>query len=170
MKRGGVGGANTLSGISYESKTSLAAALARVPDLRVSDDEVLRGGRRIAQIFRKFELYSNILQPRGVDWKEIISTRLLPDDGLLVEAARRVTIFEVKYQEGAGSVDEKLQTCHFKLQQYSKLFAPLGHEVRYCYVLNDWFRQPRYRDVLDYITSVGCHYFFEVVPRDYLGI
>ena len=35
-------------------------------------------------------------------------------------------------------------------------------EVEYVYLLSDWFRKPEYRDVLDYIISVNCRYYFRV--------
>ena len=42
--------------------------------------------------------------------------------------------------------------------------------VEYVYILNDWFNDPVYRDVLDYIKSVGCHYFFSELPLEFLGL
>ena len=46
-----------------------------------------------------------------------------------------LNIIEIKYQEVAGSVDEKLQTCDFKKKQYERLLRPLKLIVEYCYVL-----------------------------------
>jgi hypothetical protein len=63
-------------------------------------------------------------------------------------------IIEVKYQEVAGSVDEKLQTCDFKRKQYLKLVSEKGLKVEYVYVLSDWFKDPRYKDSLDSISIV----------------
>lgn len=83
---------------------------------------------------------------------------------MLVIVRETLFIIEVKYQQVAGSVDEKLQTCDFKRKQYLKLVAPLGLKVEYVYVLNDWFKQPQYKDVLDYIHSVNCHYKFNELP------
>ncbi len=76
------------------------------------------------------------LQSRDVDWKDFLSKRLLPDDAIYVIKENTVFILEIKYQEVAGSVDEKLQTCGFKIKQYKKLFAPLNYEVEYIYILN----------------------------------
>ena len=70
----------------------------------------------------------------------------------------------------AGSVDEKLQTCDFKLRQYKKMFEPIGLNVKYVYVLNDWFKKKEYADVLAYIKSVDCDYFFNELPLSYLGL
>ena len=79
-------------------------------------------------------------------------------------------ILELKFQQIAGSVDEKLQTCDFKKKQYRKLLAPLNFEVEYFYILNDWFRKPEYKDVLDYVISVGCQYYFHYLPLQKLGL
>ena len=79
-------------------------------------------------------------------------------------------IIEVKYQQVEGSVDEKLQTCDFKRKQYLKLVVGLGLKVEYVYVLNDWFKDPRYKDVLNYINSVNCHYKFGSLPLAWLGL
>ena len=79
-------------------------------------------------------------------------------------------IIEKKYQARAGSVDEKLQTCDFKKKQYIKLFAPLNIKVEYYYVLNEWFDKPQYRDVFDYIQSVGCKYFIVELPFNELNL
>ena len=101
----------------------------------------------------------------------MLSRRLLPDDALLVIVRETLFIIEVKYQQVAGSVDEKLQTCDFKRKQYLKLVAPLGLKVEYVYVLNDWFKKPEYKDVLDYIISVdGCSYYFEYLPLQRIGL
>ena len=76
----------------------------------------------------------------------------------------------MKYQEVTGSVDEKLQTCDFKKKQYKKLMAPLNIEVEYIYILSDWFRKLEYKDVLDYVISVGCQYYFQYLPLQKLGL
>lgn len=71
----------------------------------------------------------------------------------------------------AGSTDEKLQTCDFKIKQYRKLLSTLNVEVKYIYILNDWFKKPEYKDVLDYIISVdGCYYYFHYLPLQKIGL
>lgn len=76
----------------------------------------------------------------------------------------------IKFQKVAGSVDEKLQTCDFKKKQYKKLMSPLNIDVEYIYILSDWFRNPAYKDTLDYIISVGCHYYFKYLPLEKIGL
>ena len=70
----------------------------------------------------------------------------------------------------SGSVDEKLAACHFKLLEYIKLFSAIRYKTVYIFVLNDWFKRPEYRDILDYINFMGCFYFFNEIPLNFLGL
>jgi hypothetical protein len=126
-------------------------------------------GGPVARCLYPDEFYEFLIE-EGVDWKAKVSKKLLPDDALLVIVRETLFIIEVKYQQVAGSVDEKLQTCDFKRKQYLKLVAGLGLKVEYVYVLNDWFKDPAYKDVLDYIHSVNCHYKFGSLPLAWLGL
>lgn len=123
----------------------------------------------VARCFRKYDFYK-FLDESSIDWKHLVSTRLVPDDALLVIVRETLFIIEVKYQQVTGSVDEKLQTCDFKRKQYLKLVSPLGLKVEYVYVLSKWFENPKYKDVLDYVHSVNCHYKFNELPMAWLGL
>jgi hypothetical protein len=79
-------------------------------------------------------------------------------------------ILEIKYQGGGGSVDEKLQTCDFKLKQYKRLFEGTGITVKFVFILCDWYKAKRYDDVFTYIRSVGCDYFFGSIPLEFLHL
>ncbi|MFC3868257.1 PD-(D/E)XK nuclease superfamily protein [Helicobacter equorum] len=79
-------------------------------------------------------------------------------------------VIECKFQQVAGSVDEKLQTCDFKKKQYQKLLSSLNMEVGYVYLLSNCFQKPEYKDVLDYIISVNCRYYFEYIPLQVFGL
>ena len=48
--------------------------------------------------------------------------------------------------------------------------APANIDVEYIYLLDDWFRKPEYKDVLNYIQSVDCDYYFEYIPLNRLGL
>jgi hypothetical protein len=175
VKKGGTGGARTLTGLNFEKKVDLYKILSRIPGYRVERSKVRAGvdvyfkGELVARCFRKYEFY-RFLEENNVDWRKIISRRLLPDDALLVIVRDTLFIIEVKFQQTEGSVDEKLQTCDFKRKQYQRLVTPLGLRVEYVYVLSDWFKQARYRDVLEYIQSVNCHYKFNELPLSWLGL
>jgi hypothetical protein len=175
MKEGGVGGGNTLTGLNFENKVDFHKLITAIPgyDLMKIHGKAGLGvffeKKLIARCFRKHDFY-RFLEEEGVNWKRIITRKLLPDDALLVIVRETLFIIEVKYQQVAGSVDEKLQTCDFKRKQYLKLVSPLGIKVEYVYVLNDWFKKPEYKDVLDYIHSVNCHYKFNELPLAWLGL
>ena len=101
----------------------------------------------------------------------MLSKKLLPDDAMLVIVRETLFIIEVKHQQVLGSNnDEELMLCDFKRKQYLKLVSTLGLKVEYVYVLNDWFKKPEYKDVLDYIHSVNCHYKFNELPLSWLGL
>ena len=175
MKEAGIGGGNTLTGLNFEREVDFQDLLAAKPGYEVkpvygkAGKGVFFKGHLVARCFRKYDFY-RFLDEERVDWKPKLSRRLLPDDALLVIVRETLFIIEVKYQQGSGSVDEKLQTCDFKRKQYLKLVTPLGLKVEYVYVLNDWFKDPGYKDVLDYIQSVNCHYKFGCLPLAWLGL
>ncbi len=171
MIKGGKGGSKTtLNGLRFESRSTVSSVLCKLPGYKVEGDTIFFQGKQVAEIYAKNKLYEKLLKPKGVDYKQIISKRLLPDDAIMVLANNTLHIIEIKFQSVAGSVDEKLQTCDFKNKQYQKLMKPLNLNVKYCYVLNDWFKKPEYADVLVYIQSVGCYYFFKEIPLSFLGL
>jgi len=175
MKEGGSGGGNTSTGLRFENKVDFRNLISAIPgyELRKVPDKSGLGiffkNKLVARCFKKQEFYK-FLEEEGIDWRSIISRKLLPDDALLVIVRETLFIIEVKYQQVSGSVDEKLQTCDFKRKQYLKLVSPLGLKVEYVYVLSDWFKKPEYKDVLDYIHSVNCHYKFNEIPLSWLGL
>jgi hypothetical protein len=175
MVKNGKGGAKTLTGLNFEDKVDFIDILKRINgyDIQRSSKkaglEVYFNNKLVARAFKKHEFYY-FLEESNIDWKKIISKKLLPDDALLVIVRETLFIIEVKYQQVAGSVDEKLQTCDFKRKQYLKLVQSLELKVEYVYVLNSWFKNPSYKDVLDYINSVNCHYKFDELPLAWLGL
>lgn len=169
MKKGGIGGSNTLTGLIYEAKVDLGEFLNSQSGYMVEGTKVFYENELVARLFKKHALY-NFLRENGVDWRKHISKQLLPDNCIYVIINNTAFILEVKHQEVAGSVDEKLQTCDFKKKQYIKLFSELNYRVEYCYILDDWFKNVRYKDTLDYIISVGCKYYFGYIPLHELGL
>lgn len=174
MKEGGFGGGNTVTGLNFENKVDFLTLIQEVPGYSIQKSpiagtDILFQGTVYAICLRKYEFYK-FLTYYKIKWQEVISRKLLPDDALLVVLRETLFIIEVKYQQVAGSVDEKLQTCDFKRKQYLKLVSPMNLKVEYVYVLNDWFKKPEYKDVLDYIHSVNCHYRFNSLPLTWLGL
>lgn len=174
MKKGGTGGNKTLTGLNFEKKVDLYKLLEKIPGYKVEKSKTRAGvdvyfeDKLVARCFRKYEFYK-FLEENNIKWENIISKRLLPDDSILVIVRDTLFIIEVKYQHVSGSVDEKLQTCDLR-KQFLKLVTTLGLRVEYVYVLSDWFKKPEYKDVLDYIQSVNCHYKFNELPLAWLGL
>lgn len=166
---GGKGGGNTKTGLVFEGTTDLSEFLNSQNGYKVEGGNVYFNDELVGRIFKKYGFYK-FLDELKIEWKGLISKRLLPDDSIFVIIANTLFIIECKFQQVAGSVDEKLQTCDFKRKQYQKLLAPANIEVEYIYLLSDWFRKPEYKDVLDYIHSVHCYYFFEYIPLVKLGL
>lgn len=170
MIKGGKGGGNTRTGLVFEGKTDLSEFLGRQPHYSVNGHDVLYDGKKVAEVYKKYNFYSIFLRGLGIDWKRFISKQLLPDDSIFVLLNNTLFIIECKHQENRGSVDEKLQTCDFKKKQYKKLMSTANIDVEYIYLLDDWFRSRKYKDTLDYIHSVGCDYYFEYIPLHRLGL
>lgn len=165
----GIGGGNTITGLNFEKECDILELLQSKEGYRVDGTIIYYEEKEVARSFRKNALYV-YLKSKGVDYKNFLSKKLLPDEAIYVIINNTLFIIEVKFQKVAGSVDEKLQTCDFKRKQYAKLMAPLNIEVEYIYILSDWFRSPAYKDVLDYIISVGCQYYFKYLPLQKLGL
>lgn len=169
MKKGGIGGGNTKTGLLFEGRVNILDLLRSKQGYEVNGDSVVYKGEEVALCLAKHKLY-RWLEAQGVDYSKYISKKLLPDEALYVIINNTLYVVEMKFQEVAGSVDEKLQTCDFKRKQYARLMAPLNIEVEYIYILSDWFRKSEYKDVLDYVISVGCQYYFEYLPLQKLGL
>ena len=169
MIEGGTGGGNTITGLIYESKVDIATFISQQKGYSVKDNDVFYKNECVAHVFKKHGFY-RFLKAEGIDWRKYLSKKLLPDNAIYVIVNNTMFIIEVKYQSVKGSVDEKLQTCDFKKKQYRKLLSQLNMEVEYIYILNDWFRKDAYKDVLDYIISVGCQYYFNYIPLQKLGL
>ena len=169
MIKNGVGGANTRTGLVFEGETDLAAFLNEQQGYEVIGNEVYYKNELVANVFKKYQFY-DFLEEYGIEWRGIISKQLLPDDCIYVIVNNTLFIIECKFQQTPGSVDEKLQTCDFKKKQYQKLLAKANIDVEYVYLLSEWFKKEKYQDVLDYIHSVGCYYYFEYIPLNKLGL
>ena len=170
MIKNGKGGGNTKTGLVFEGKTDLSSFLASQKGYEVIKDKVYYKKELVARVFKKYDFYKVFLKELNVDWAKIISKQLLPDDSIFVIIKNTLYIIECKFQQVAGSVDEKLQTCDFKKKQYQKLLSRANIDVEYMYLLSDWFRDPKYKDVLDYIHSVRCQYYFEYIPLYKFGL
>jgi len=165
----GKGGGNTVTGLNFEREKDIVSLLKTKNGYKVKGTIIFYDKKEVARSYKKNALYK-FLESKKVNYKKILSKKLLPDEALYVIVNNTLFVIEVKFQKVSGSVDEKLQTCDFKRKQYAKLMAPLNIEVEYIYILSDWFKKSEYKDVLDYIISVGCQYYFGYLPLQKLGL
>lgn len=154
MIKGGIGGANTnVTGLQFEKNSDLYTMFQNA------------GIEINKNLFHAKNNFSKYVKELGVDTKKYWSKELRPDEALFLH--NTIFIVEKKWQEVEGSVDEKIQTCDFKRRQYQKIADALNMDICYIYLLNSWFKNPKYSDVLEYIESVGCYYFFEEIPIEF---
>ena len=77
--------------------------------------------------------------------KNVWSKDLEPDIVLVtLGEVPTIHIFECKYQNASGSVDEKIQTATFKKELWVKLFKQVFDEetnINYHYLLSKWFKK-----------------------------
>lgn len=149
MIRNGYGGANTVTGITFENLTNLHEYLSFPHDC----------------FYPKHKFIKWVESTTGKHISVFWSKKLYPDEAIILD--NDIFIIEKKYQQTEGSVDEKLQTCDFKKKQYEKIGKQVDKKIHFCFLLNDWFKQDRYTDVLEYIRAVQCDYFFNTIPVSY---
>jgi hypothetical protein len=171
MIKGGTGGANTVSGAYFEQITHGEAP--GIPlhkaKLRKHYEEKTHKLYALSKIFSCNTGLSTEEIPKD-KWERankfegqyLLTKALEPDEAYLDYETSTLTIFEKKYQDTDGSVDEKIQTIDYKMKQYKRIAAELGIEnVYFVYILGDFFKNPYYRDSLEYIRSIpNCDYFF----------
>ena len=100
MKTGGIGGANTKTGLAFEGKTDILTFLSKQKDYSVNGNVIKFKGQEVARTYKKFAFYK-FLEEHNIDWKKIISKRLLPDDSIFVIIKNTLYIIEVKFQQVA---------------------------------------------------------------------
>jgi len=112
-------------------------------------------GNLLGIVTQKHGFYTDIVEPQGVNWEEILSSKLLPDNVFINYAKQTIYLVEMKYQESGGSVDEKMQTGPFKLHQYQRLTSHFRdkYDVQLIYFLNEYFLASKYDDVKEYLKS-----------------
>ena len=122
----------------------------------------------------KARLYKFLENEYKINYRDILSKRYEPDSCIFLFNCNNIYIIEMKSQSVGGSVDEKLQTCDFKLKIYKKLFASLDYDVHYYFLLGGTFRERENKDLNDtfkYIKSIkGCDYFFDYIPLSKLNL
>jgi hypothetical protein len=145
----GAGGAKTnANGLLYETATELSVSeFSQIPNF------VERGGVQL----KKAAFYKHMDKLGAID-KTVLPAAgcKQPDEVVVVD--KQVFIIEKKFQNGPGSVDEKIQTAGFKTRHYQSMFPK--YRVHYIYCLSDWFKKPEYKSVLAYLGTQSVPVFW----------
>lgn len=154
MKQGGTGGSNTKTGSQFENEvmTKLLNYLTQ-NGYSVEGDEVKKNHISIASFYKQRGFYK-FLQEYVINW----DVEKIPDIAIYVKSSKTLFIIECKNQNRSGSTDEKIATGHFYKWLYNRL---PNMKVEYIYFLNDWFKNTKYKTILEYNREIGVHYFFD---------
>jgi len=79
----GEGGGNTKTGLIFEGQADLAIFLATQNGYTIENEEVFYDRKLVARVFKKHGFYK-LLEKLNIDWKNIISKKLLTDDSIYV--------------------------------------------------------------------------------------
>jgi len=170
MIKGGKGGSKTTkSGLTFEKRVDLRSVFQGIKGYSVNENKLFFKGKLLARLYKKYDIYKKFLPEQGIDWALKLSKKLLPDEAIFVLSNKTLFIIEMKFQEDSRFVYEDLQTCRFKKIQFTKLLDKKGMNLEYIYFLDNHFKHSKYKDILDYVHEVGCHYFFEELPLNFLG-
>jgi hypothetical protein len=173
MKHNIYGGGKTtnLNGLSFEEKTCIKQMLKTNKQIEINEkNQIFFNGNIIGFYTEKHKFYNDFLKPLGINYKDILSKKLLPDGVFVNIRDKKIFIVEKKFQIREGSVDEKLQTGVFKKKMFSKLCDKTGYKVEYFYLLNNWFKKDVYRDVKEYLVENGCGVFIDKIPLHSFGL
>ena len=159
----GAGGKNTnINGLNYEKITNL---ILYKDDITFISNQSF--GKNKNDNYDIFEIKNNIFyrfMKKGLKnyfiktFQNQFHKNLEPDESLFHKNKNRLFIIEKKFQNVSGSVDEKIQTGPCKLFMYSKLYPDL--EIKYIYLLSDWFLQNKYDLEKEYLDLHKIKYFF----------
>tara|TARA_B100000767_G_C19717795_1_gene515752 strand:+ start:600 stop:1181 length:582 start_codon:yes stop_codon:yes gene_type:complete len=171
----GGGSKTNIHGLKFERDKDIYEMLKKTcPYLKFEDilqkkgtgiaKNILYQNKIIGNILEKHLFYNYFLEEKNIDYKKIISKKLLPDSVIINRLKKKVIIVEKKFQKVQGSVDEKLQTIDFKLKQYKKLCKSTNYSVDFIYLVNSFFLDKSYIDVKEYIKSVGGKIYVDYLP------
>ena len=93
-------------------------------------------------------------------YQEKFQKLLLPDLVLINLKLRLIVVLEIKNQESAGSVDEKLQTQHFKQYYYEHLSKDLDFDLKIFWFLGGRYftlNASKYEAIFEYMKNCGAN-------------
>lgn len=168
------GGAQTnKNGLSYERDYDLSEAIINSGKYTIDDNAfVIEKSTNVkkGKLASKNDFYL-YLEKKHVLWNDIVSKKYLPDEAFFNFKKKILYIVEKKYQDGFGSVDEKLQTFPFKKERYEDLVKSLKYSVSFYFLGNDYFNKSTFGDVWEYFeTHQIKKYISQKIPLKDFGL
>ena len=155
----GAGGSNTnKNGMSYEKITDLNDSFIVLKEEPYS--KTIQFNENNKKFIRtrqsKFFKYTN---EKGYLKNEIEKAHGCknPDECYIDEINKNIFIIEKKFQQGSGSVCEKIQTPDFKRWQYERSFP--SFKIIYIYCLSHWFKD-NCKAELEYLKYININVFW----------
>ena len=156
----GAGGSNTnKNGLSYEDITEIKEnnrykvnntfVIKRRALIKVTIDN-----QELIKV-KKAELRIYMEEKNEYNKKE---KSLQPDECYINEVTKTINIIEKKFQNKAGSVDEKIQTGPFKKEFYEIQYP--NYTIKYCYCLSDWFKSDKYLPEMRFLKKYEVGVFW----------
>lgn len=175
----GGGATTTRNGLAFEQDTDLAESMQRagvsmalLPKWNKTAAYAVfdKNGQRIGTVCKQARFYHEFVEPHGIIWSDILDVQITPDDVFIDDEHKIVHIVEKKFQSRPGSTDEKPRGCEYNLRAYRKLCASTGYDVQYTYVANDWWKQKKYCQLIEFVREKGCGWYFNDIPLSALGL
>lgn len=171
--KSGGGAATTEHGKAFEDSHSLEEVLFKNGYV-VTKGKVFLEGKYVGTISKQGGFYKSFLKVKTTDIKKEFGRSLRPDTAFYNANNKTLYIIEKKFQATNGSVDEKIQTCEFKLRYYNRIAWKYKEDeikhVRYFYLLSKFFDKKEYTEVLHFIQDKGCDYYFEKIELQSIGL
>lgn len=200
MKKGGKGGANTnRGGLEFENKTDFAAFIQKdlgdkytlipyefkSPIIKSTSSvyEIFRNSnleKPIGYITKQFQFYNGLMSLYGL--RNVNHKQWKPDEVFFNLETNTVFIVEKKWQQGPGSVDEKIFGFVNKRRLYQNDFNQSPDEpkptVEFCALFNSsWWlygndnkNAKNYQDYFDNLRIDGIRIFFDTYDYWWFGL
>ena len=135
----GAGGANTnKNGLEFERKIDLKKNYKIISTKNNINKIKFNGTNRMFIETPKKKLQNYMKKNNKMNTQiDIAHGCKQPDEAYIDEEKKLLIIIEKKFQQGSGSVCEKLQTAVFKREHYRELFPE--YKIEYIYCLSNWF-------------------------------
>ena len=137
----GAGGSQTnINGLAYENQNDLSSRFEIINEDATKIKTVKFNGSLESYMTGKKSQFHPVMKQRSSEYNEIplLHGTKQPDQWFIHLDKKLCFIIEIKYQNGPGSVNEKLQTPTNKLRRLKKMYPDF--QILYIYGLSPWFR------------------------------